>query len=497
MNEEAASLNPRPQWRVVGWLMPRAVALCFALAFWSWGIQCIDLVGESGILPAASFFDAIKKAGERDGVSYFWDLPSLLYWNASDRLLVTSSWLGFGLSLLALWRFQAVCLSAAWVLYLSHAVAGQDFMGFQWDALLLEAGILAILLAARRFPAPPSRAFVFLLHWLVFRLMLQSGIVKLWSGDPMWEQSTALVVHFETQPLPTWIAWYTHQLPKSMLIAGCWGMYIVELALPFVMWIGKWGRLVACAAYIGLMGGVALTGNYNFFNLLTALLSLSLLHDDWWPSVVKGKLSLSPPESPPLARKERWQVIVATAVVVLSLIAADLDLATRRVTGRDAFTPKPVAEVFQKVIAPWRSINAYGLFQNMTDSRIEIEVEVSTDGTTFYPLKFHWKPDDLEQKPMFVAPYQPRLDWQMWFLPFGGGRIPGWFASFLNGLAEGRSGPWNLIDRVNTKVQQSDVRAARAVAWKYEFTTAEERSITGEWWKRSYLGAFTQVVRSR
>ena len=37
-----------------------------------------------------------------------------------------------------------------WTLYLSLTVVCQDFLSFQWDILLLEAGLLAVLLSPLR-----------------------------------------------------------------------------------------------------------------------------------------------------------------------------------------------------------------------------------------------------------------------------------------------------------------------------------------------------------
>src|SRR5207249_2378648 len=103
--------------------------------------------------------------------------------------------------------------------YLSLTVAGQDFLGYQWDALLLETGFLAIFFAPLQWRSrlgrdgSPSRPIVWLLRWLLFRLMFSSGVVKLLSGDESWRSLTALQYHYETQPLPTWTSWYMHQLP--------------------------------------------------------------------------------------------------------------------------------------------------------------------------------------------------------------------------------------------------------------------------------------------
>jgi hypothetical protein len=94
-----------------------------------------------------------------------------------------------------------------YICYLSLFHAGQMFMSFQWHILLLECGFQASFL-----PISP-RLFSSLYRWLLFRFMLQSGPVKLFSGDASWRNLTALNFHFETQPLPTALAWYAEKLP--------------------------------------------------------------------------------------------------------------------------------------------------------------------------------------------------------------------------------------------------------------------------------------------
>lgn len=136
----------------------------------------------------------------------------------------------------------ALAAPVLWVLYLSVTLAGQVFLGYQWDNLLLDAGFLAIWLAPWRLrsrlatdPAPP-RVAIFLLHWLLFRLMLSSGAVKLASEDTAWSGLTALTYHYWTQPLPVWTAWYAHQSPLSFHKFSCGVMFSLELVLPFFIW---------------------------------------------------------------------------------------------------------------------------------------------------------------------------------------------------------------------------------------------------------------------
>ena len=165
-------------------------------------------------------------------------LPTLLWFGASDHFLHALTAAGTALAVLAERSAsrRLPVLAALWALYLSLSLGGQTFFSFQWDTLLLEAGFLAIWLAPltlspraeRR--APVRRPALWLLWWLLFRLMFESGVVKLSSGDPTWADLTALRYHFETQPLPTWIGWYAHQLPAAVLWLSTAGLFVIELA---------------------------------------------------------------------------------------------------------------------------------------------------------------------------------------------------------------------------------------------------------------------------
>ena len=158
------------------------------------------------------------------------------------------------------------------MLYLSIVTGGQIFMGYQWDYLLLEAGFLAIFLK-------PAYTRVWLFRWLLFRLMFESGAVKLLSGDLSWRNLTALAVHYETQPLPTPIAWYMMQAPLWFQKVSTASVFFVELILPFLMFGPRRLKQIAAVGTILFQILILLTGNYTFFNLLTIALCLFLLDD--------------------------------------------------------------------------------------------------------------------------------------------------------------------------------------------------------------------------
>ncbi|MDB6117019.1 MAG: hypothetical protein JWO08_800 [Verrucomicrobiaceae bacterium] len=499
--------SPAPTYRVVRWLFPRLLAVCYLIAFWSWVVQCDGLVGEQGILPAKQLMENVHAYEAREHVSLLKDYPCLFYWHYSDELMHQVCWAGVAISVLVIVGiWQGPLLALLWLGYLSIAGTGGVFMGFQWDALLLEAGLLCLFLAPwrlwawrigeRRPDAPPGA--VFLMHWLLFRLMFLSGYVKIGGGDKPWADLTALTYHFETQPLPNVLSWWAHNLPLSVHKLDCGIMYFIELGLPFVLWLGRGGRLAACVGFSLLMGGVGLTGSYNFFNLLTIFLSLTLLDDGWWPGFVKRWLRR--PEVP--VQHWNWRHAVSSAAIVVltlfSLVAAD-EFLVGRIPGYKLKSAEGMATAYGKYVSPWRSVNAYGLFQSMTTERLELSVEVTEDLLLWRELPFKWKPGDVMQAPRFVAPYQPRLDWQMWFAALHPGFVPQrdmdprsglqWFGAFLSALLEQRQPVWDLLGEPPFPID--NIRAIRVVQYRYHFTTPEERKATGGWWKREKVGMFS------
>ena len=167
---------------------------------------------------------------------------------------------------------ERLALVLLFVLYLSLSNVGQDFLSFQWDALLLEAGFLGIFLGR-------SQVVVWLYRWLIFRYMFMAGAAKLVSADITWYGLSALRYHFETQPLPTPVAWYVAQLPHWALSAGTAATLAIEVVIVFLVFAPRRLRAVAAWTIIGFQFLVALTGNYNFFNLLTMLLCIFLFDD--------------------------------------------------------------------------------------------------------------------------------------------------------------------------------------------------------------------------
>jgi predicted DCC family thiol-disulfide oxidoreductase YuxK len=467
--------------RAASWLFLRLLGLIYFIAFLSLGVQSKGLIGSHGILPVGDFLHAVR---EYYGAARFWNVPTVLWFSSSDAAL-RAVWVG-GACLSALlflgieWRALRFALFA---LYLSLDVAGQVFMTYQWDALLLEAGFLAIFLGS-------SPTVVRLFRWLLFRLMFLSGSVKLLSGDPAWRGFTALPVHYETQPLPTPLAWYFYQAPGWFQRFSIGFVFFVELLIPFFVLAPRRIRVIAAWCIILLQVLIGLTGNYAFFNLLTIALCLFLLDDSQLSRIIPGNVMPRICSWFHESRYAAWRRRPIAALAAFILLVSGYQMA-REFSGL-SWMP---ADAITNAIAPFEIIHTYGLFAVMTTTRPEIIIEGSNDAQNWQPYEFKYKMGDLGRRPRWVAPHQPRLDWQMWFAALGNYRSDPWILQFMLRLLEGSPDVLRLMQA--DPFHGAPPRYIRATTWLYRFTTPAERKATGDWWKREPQGVYVPPVSLR
>jgi hypothetical protein len=451
-----------------------------AVAFLSaWG-QIDALAGPTGILPAKALFQAARM---QLGSGAYWAVPSLCWIFGTGAFLKVMCALGVGFAgLLFAGIAPALALIALWVLYLSLCCAGQVFFDFQWDALLLETTLLAIFLAPwtllprwRRIAAPKLGRW--LAAWLLFRLMFLSGIVKLGTGDPEWRHLRALRFHFQTQPLPTPLSWYAHQLPPWFLTFSCLVMFLLELVAPFCLFAGRRVRHGAVLAIVGLQVIIALTGNYTFFNLLTIGLCLPFLDDRWWR---RSSAEVADPFRWPKLQQAllRGAFFVIVALTGLETVAV--------------FIPAIVANgpILSLVTAagPSRSFNTYGLFAVMTTRRPELVIEGSDDAQHWEPYVLPYKPGPLERMPRFVEPFQPRLDWQLWFAALGNADDNRWVYVLGEEILKGNPVVLDLF--AANPFPARPPKYLRVIRYEYKFADPSVHGRTGQWWSRTPIDLY-------
>jgi hypothetical protein len=471
------------------WLFLRLLGLIYLLAFGSLWLQIEGLLGPQGILPVGDYLPLVEK---HLGSQAYWRLPTFSWLSPDHGLLQAQCGAGVALALLLLCDVASLPATIGlWALYLSLSVVGREFLSYQWDALLLETGFLAMFLAPRRwFPSwthqpPASRAAVWLARFLLFKLMFSSGLVKLLSGDVTWRNLTALDIHYQTQPLPTWIGWYAHQLPAAFQHASVLIMFVIELAMPWLIFAPRRLPLLAALGFSSLMVLISATGNYCFFNLLTVVLCLLLVDDETWLRGWPRRWPIRPPEASAPKPKPPWRWALRGAVFGgLFLLSASAMLT--RLAPVQAL-PSPALWLLEWA-GPLRTFNAYGLFAVMTTTRHEIVVEGSLDGLDWRAYEFKWKPGDVRRRPGFVAPHQPRLDWQMWFAALGSFEQNPWFHAFLARLLQGSPPVLGLL--AANPFPAHPPLYVRAVFYEYRFTTLDQHRQAGAWWRREKVGMY-------
>ncbi|KAJ8003120.1 hypothetical protein DPEC_G00166070 [Dallia pectoralis] len=570
--------------RLFLWFM----ALIYMCAFLSLYLQIPGLYGNDGLLPARL---QLRYSGEalleqvRSTPTLLWLGPQLGLdtQTAMELLCLLGAALSLAATLVESLRDSLVFLFL-WILYMSLYQVGQVFLYFQWDSLLLETGFLCVLVAPLTF-VPGWRAgrahdpvTFWLVRWLLFRLMFASGVVKLTSRCPTWWGLTALTYHYETQCIPTPLAWFTHQLPVWLHKLSVVGTFVIEIAVPFLFFSPlRRLRLGAFYMQVILQVLIILSGNYNFFNLLTIALCLSLLDDqhiyfwlrkkytpnpskgfslwswagflvelavwtlisygtvtcfdlqmDWdkgivssrtaftfhqfnqflktvtFPAVWLGVLSLTWELVSAMFRcacvqgffmrfwgTVQWTVFGAAAV---SMFAISLVPFTYIEYDSNASLWPGVRQGYDAV-SRYQLVNSYGLFRRMTGvgGRPEVVIEGSMDGVSWTEIEFMYKPGNLSAPPGFITPYQPRLDWQMWFAALGVHSHSPWFTSLMHRLLQGKTDVIELIQSDVSKYPfyQKPPKYLRAHRYKYWFTEKlANRSSPTRWWRRVYNEEF-------
>ena len=485
----------RPTFFLTRWLFLRLLGVIYFIAFLALWTQIEGLIGSGGISPAERYLSAVR---EQVGHERYLAFPTLCWLNNSDAFLHFLCGGGLFLSLLLIIGVAPVlALVGLWAFYLSLVSVGQSFLSFQWDALLLETGFLAIFFASLQIlpgisrEKPPSSVVLWLFRWLLFRLMFASGVVKLMSGDPTWSNLTALNFHYETQPLPTVLGWYVHHLPEWFQKASVAGMFGIEIVVPFLIFAPRRLRVLGAIALVALQLIIAATGNYCFFNLLTMALCILLLDDAILRRCFPTRFAKLPPST--VAFPQAWKRLLIGVLAAFILLLSGLRIAGTFLWREGA---PPIALDILTRIAPFRVVNNYGLFTVMTTSRPEIGVEGSNDGRTWKEYKFKWKPDDLDQSPRWVAPHQPRLDWQMWFAALRGNcQNSPWFVNFMIRLLQDSPDVLELLEE--NPFPEKPPRYVRAVLYDYRFTDLRTKREKGTWWKRERRGLYCRPIALR
>ena len=461
--------------------------VCVA-AFLSLIIQLDPLIGSNGLLPAAKFLDRLRQVS---GFNPWLQLPTIFWFNCSDSFLMAMAALGLLLSLLLLGGLaNGILLASIWVIYLSFVHIGQIFYGYGWEILLLETCFLGIFLVPwvdpRPFPKePPAKAVIWLFWWLAFRIMFGAGLIKM-RGDACWRDLSALCFHFETQPIPNPLSPFFHHLPALVLKAGVLWNHFVELVVPFFVLGPRRWRNLGGWLIISFQIFLILSGNLSFLNWLTIAACIPILDDGALAPLMPKRwvaLAAERAQSPAPPGAARQTVIyLVTAFLVLLSIPPALNMASPR-------------QIMNTSFEPLHLVNTYGAFGSVGRTRNEIILEGTDEatlglGTKWKEYEFWAKPGDVRRMPPVIAPFQPRLDWQIWFAAMSTIDREPWLVSLIFKLLQNDRGVLRLM--ANNPFPDHPPTYIRAELYEYKFTRAGDRS--GAWWERKRVDSYLRPV---
>jgi hypothetical protein len=481
MTSPAPPSPHRGRYWLTRFVILRLLGCVYAVAFFAAARQLLPLIGAHGLLPLRSFLEEAQGAlGSK--VAAFLRLPSLFWLADSDAALTWTAWTGFALSCVVVAGYaNSLLLGALWILYMSIVHVGQDWYGYGWEIQLLETGFLAIflcpLLDGRPFPrrAPPA-VIIWLFRWLIFRIMLGAGLIKL-RGDSSWRELTALYYQFETQPIPNPLSRWFHFLPHWTLQLGVLFNHLAELIAPWlVLFPWRRARHIAGTIIVLFQLMLILSGNLSFLNWLTIIPALACFDDGLWAKVLPRPLVARATGAAADVRPSRALERTAWAVaVVVGLLSVQplLNMISPRQIMNTSFNPLDL-------------VNTYGAFGSVGQERLNLVFE-GTDGD---PTDAHavWRaypyralPVALDERPVQIAPYQPRLDWQMWFAAMSTPDQYPWTLHLVWKLLHNDPGALSLLGK--NPFPTKPPHYIRATLYRYRFAPPGGR----EWWKREKL----------
>ncbi len=479
----------RPTYWLTRFMILRLLGLVYVIAFLVAINQIIPLIGSHGLTPLGIYLKNVSYALGSDGAGFL-RLPSLFWLWDSDTALITAAWIGLLLSCVVVAGFvNAPMLAVLWFLYMSFVHVGQEWYGYGWEIQLTETGFLAIflcpLLDMRPFPKRETpMPIIVLFRWLIFRLMMGAGLIKL-RGDEIWRNSTALYYHFETQPIPGPLSRWFHFLPRIVLKIGVWFNWLAELIAPIFVFWPRLARHIAGLVIVLFQVNLILSGNLAFLNWLSIVPALACFDDGFWSRILPRRLVRKAEAA--ADRAEVSKPMIATAWIVTAVI------------GILSFQPLAnmlsPGQIMNTSFDPLDLVNTYGAFGTVGRERLNVVFEGtmdedSSDKANWKPYIYKGLPVSLDRRPSQIAPYQLRLDWQMWFAAMSTPDEYPWTLNLISKLLHNDPGAVSLF--ASNPFPDKPPQYVRAILYRYSF--AKPGNSQGLWWNRERLNIWLPAM---
>ena len=481
--------DTQPSYWLTRFMILRLLGLVYVVAFLVAINQVIPLIGVNGLLPLGTYLKEVSLTYGSAGAGFV-RLPTVFWFGHSDTMLLTVAWAGFVLSLVVLAGYtNAPVLTVLWLLYMSIVHAGQDWYGYGWEIQLIETGFLAIFLCPlvdmRPFPKrPPPLPVIVLFRWLAFRIMLGAGLIK-YRGDKIWRDSTALYYYFETQPIPGPLTRWFHFLPHMLLKTGVWFNWLAELAAPWLVFWPRAGRHIAGIVIVLFQLVLIVSGNLSFLNWLTIIPALACFDDGFWAGLLPRKLVRRAAAA--AGNAEESKPMLTVSWIVAGLIAL--------LSIQPVLNMLSPGQIMNTSFDPLDLVNTYGAFGSVGQERYNVVFEGTADDTVggkanWKPYMYKYLPTLPDKAPSQIAPYQPHLDWQMWFAAMGTAEQYPWTFNLVWKLLHNDPGAPGLF--AGNPFPYQPPRFIRAVLYRYRF--AKPGNPDGLYWEREKIGDWIPVL---
>jgi hypothetical protein len=265
---------------------------------------------------------------------------------------------------------------------------------------------------------------------------------------------------------------------------------VVELLLVWLLFFPRPFRVACFALVTALQIGIIATANYAFLNYIVLSLGFLLLDDGWVELGARRLLRRESPEQGPVASGAEvaaWKLVAGGLPLVVVFYATCADFVLTAAPPPFAWMVWPA-----RALEPFRIANRYGLFAVMTPARYEIEFQGTSDGKTWLPYPFRYKPQALDAAPGIYAPYQPRFEWNLWFASLSSCRNERWVLATEARLLDSDASVLELFAK--NPFAASPPVSVRTVASQYWFTDRKTKAETGLWWRRDDIGPYCPAV---
>ncbi len=486
------------------WLVLRAVGVVYLFVFAGIIREGQALVGPHGIAPLGQFFEELHRNIPSLPEALV-RVPSLFWFNQSAGMIALLSWLGFAAAVavvLNLW--PRMSLFACWLIFVSFVTTWRVFTPAQLDRLMLETALLCIPFAPAGLrpglgaSSPPRPIALFMMRWMMFRVMFEDGLVKLTSGDPHWRNLTAMEVMYETSPFPTIFGYIDHGLPRAYHIFEIGLTFVAELISPLLaVFAGRRGRWICFWTWLALQAGIQVTSNFGWLN--TAAIGLGLmLFDDQMLIAAANRLRL-----PKLA-----SFLAGRAVAVTNRTISAFKLYGLRVALWAHFyltlfffakvCGVPVDNLPYAITWPvhlvweFRSANGYYLYATFDPVRFQVEFEGSNDGgQTWRTYEFRHLPQREDRICPFIAPWFCRFEATLQIAGWSGKKSPLMPAVAAHLLVRDEA----VMDLFkNDPFPDHPPTMIRMRGYRMYFTDFETKRNTGNYWRREPAGNYLPMM---